>query len=140
MVSGKWSWDTAHETTGSGIVIVKMVNEEYRPLGLWAYGGYDIPKGHVEKGDDIFDTAIREAIEEADITDFQFLWGRERHREDNLFVYLAATNQEPKILFNKEENLYEHEFANWVTWSEMKNKCYGYLLPVIKWAEHRVLQ
>tara|TARA_R100001082_G_scaffold34673_2_gene17970 strand:- start:161 stop:583 length:423 start_codon:yes stop_codon:yes gene_type:complete len=138
VTTSKWSWETAHETTGSGIVIVKEVDEEYLPLGLWAYGGYDIPKGHVESGDDIFSTAVREAAEEASITELEFKWGKEYCRVDNLFVYLAVTEQQPKINFNEEEGLLEHEHAKWLTWKKMKEECYDYLFPAIMWAEERV--
>jgi 8-oxo-dGTP pyrophosphatase MutT (NUDIX family) len=139
VASGKWSWDTAHETTGSGIVIVREGNRGYYPLGLWAHGGYDIPKGHVEPGDDIFNTATREAEEEAGITELEFCWGMEYVRLNNLFVYVARTTQQPKIAFNREEGLYEHEYCKWPSWEEMKQGCYDYLLPAIEWAENRII-
>tara|TARA_Y100001937_G_scaffold121897_1_gene181411 strand:- start:453 stop:878 length:426 start_codon:yes stop_codon:yes gene_type:complete len=137
-VTSNWSWSTAHKTTGSGIIVVKKINQSWKPLGLWAYGGFDIPKGHVEQGDDIFQTALREMTEEAGISKVDFKWGTEYIRIDNLFVYLASTNENPKIHFNKEENLYEHEYAKWTDWTEMKHYCYDYLVPAIEWAETKV--
>ena len=137
-MTSNWSWSTAHVTTGSGLIVVKKIDEIWKPLGLWAYGGFDIPKGHVEPGDDIFETALRETSEEAGISKINFQWGHEYTRIDNLFVYLASTEQEPKINFNKEEGLYEHEYAKWTDWSEIKVYCYDYLLPAIKWAEEKI--
>ena len=137
-MTNNWSWETAHNTTGSGIIIVKRFNNQWKPLGLWAYNGFDIPKGHVERGDDIFKTALREVLEETGISQVSFEWGSEYIRLNNLFVYLASTKQKPKIIFNNEEKLFEHEYAKWIEWQEMKDNCYDYLLPAIKWAERKI--
>ena len=71
----KWTWETAPQSIGAGIVVVRKIDGEYKVLGLWSRGGYDIPKGHVEEGEGVFDTAIRETEEEASITDLYFKWG-----------------------------------------------------------------
>jgi len=137
-VTSDWSWDTAHKTTGSGVIVVKKISGSWKPLGLWAYGGFDISKGHVEDGDDVFKTALREMVEETGISEVKFEWDKDCIRLNNLFVYLASTKQDPKINFNNEEDIFEHEFAKWIEWEEMKEKCYDYLLPAIEWAERKI--
>ena len=134
----KWTWDTAHETKGAGIIIVKKKKDNWKVLGLWANGGYDIPKGHVEADDKVFQTAIRETYEEARISNLDFQWGKVHIQIKNLFVFLASTEENPKIVLNKEENIFEHEFAKWLDWKTMKEECYDYLVPAIKWAEMKV--
>lgn len=135
-VGSNWQWETAPQTTGAGIVVVRKF-KNWKYLGLWAYGGFDIPKGHVESGDDIFETATRETKEEAGIDELNFNWGREYIRIDNLFVYIASTEQDFNINFNKEENIFEHEFAKWLNYDEMYKKTYDYLRPAINWAKKR---
>ena len=63
-MTGKWNWETAKTAPGAGIIVVKKFNNEWKVLGMWARGGYDIPKGHIEDGDDVFETALRETKEE----------------------------------------------------------------------------
>ena len=79
-----------------------------------------------------------ETKEEASLTKLNFKWGKDSTISKSLKVYLASTTQEPKIEKNPETGIYEHHQAKWVSWDEMKKKCYKYLLPVIKWAEKEV--
>jgi 8-oxo-dGTP pyrophosphatase MutT (NUDIX family) len=137
MVS-KWNWNTAKTAPGAGIIVVRRFNKTCRVLGLWARGGYDIPKGHIEDGDDIFETALRETKEEVNIDKLNFTWGHNPYREGNLFIYLAETSQEAKILINDKSGIYEHEYVKWLTWSEMIEKTYDYLKPALKHAQKTV--
>ena len=57
---------------GAGVVVVKRIDEEWKVLGLRLYGKYDIPKGGIEEGEDTFSTALRETLEEADISELNF--------------------------------------------------------------------
>lgn len=137
-MTSKWNKKSAHKSKGAGIIVVKKRKSGWKVLGLWKDGGYDIPKGHVEVGDKIFQTALRETYEEARISDLKFQWDKKCIRIENLYVFLASTKENPKITLNKEEGVYEHEFAKWLDWETMKDKCYDYLLPAIKWAEMKV--
>ena len=138
-MANKWNRKTAHKTKGAGIIIVKKKKDGWKVLGLWKNGGYDIPKGHIEPGEKIFKAALRETYEETKINELNFQWGKKGARANKLFIFLASTTQEPKITFNKKDNEFEHEFADWLTWEEMKAECYDYLLPIIKWAEKKVV-
>jgi 8-oxo-dGTP pyrophosphatase MutT (NUDIX family) len=135
----KWTWETAPQAPGAGIVVVRLIDNNYKVLGLWARGGYDIPKGHVEEGEDFFQTAIRETEEESNITDLHFKWGLDYRKTDRLRVYLAETTQEGKIVRNKESGILEHEHLRWMDWDEMIEKTYEYLKPAIEWSKERVL-
>ena len=136
-MASNWQWETAHQTTGAGIIIVRKF-DNWKYLGLWAHGGFDIPKGHVEPGDDIFKTAIRETEEESGINKINFHWGRDYIQIDNLFVYMASTCQDFKINFNNEENIFEHEFAKWLDYEDMYENTYEYLKPAIHWSKKRI--
>ena len=134
----KWTWETAPNSPGAGIVVVKNINNQYKVLGLWSRGGYDIPKGHVEPGEEFFETALRETEEESNITELEFKWGSDYIISDRLRVYLAATTQEGKIVRNKESGILEHERLRWLDWDEMLEKTYDYIKPAILWAKGRV--
>ena len=72
-MSDKWTWETAHLSPGAGVVVVKKIDGEWHTFAMWARGGYDIPKGHLEDGDTYLETAIRECEEECGINDLNFL-------------------------------------------------------------------
>ena len=131
----EWTWETAHKSMGAGIVIVKKIQEEWRVLGLWCRGGYDITKGHIDEGEEPLETALRECAEEANITQVDMKWGRQHLIADNLVVYLGTTDQEPEIIPNPNSGIIEHEHLKWLDWAEMKEKTYPYLLPSIDWAQ-----
>tara|TARA_R110002110_G_scaffold332223_1_gene543255 strand:+ start:239 stop:664 length:426 start_codon:yes stop_codon:yes gene_type:complete len=137
-VTSDWKWETASDTEGAGIVVVKKRKSGWKVLGLWKDGGYDIPKGHIEPGDGIFQTALRETYEESNISNLDFQWGKKYVRVKKLNIFLASTRQNPKIKKNKETGIYEHERADWLDWETMKEECYDYLVPAINWAQMKV--
>ena len=134
----KWTWETAPISPGAGIVVVRKFDEEYMVLGLWARGGYDIPKGHVEEDEDYFETALRETEEEAAITELYFNWGEDSKEVDHLKIYLAETPQSGKVVRNRQSGILEHEHLKWMSWDEMMDKTYDYLKPAILWAKEKV--
>ena len=137
-MSNKWTWETAHLSPGAGVILVKKINQRWQTFGMWSRGGFDIPKGHVEDGDDHLNTAIRECEEECGIKDLNFKWGYDYILLENLVVYLATTEQTGKIIANKHTGIYEHESCKWMTFDEMKEGTYNYLVRGIEWAEEKV--
>ena len=133
-VADKWKWETAHLTPGAGIVILRKFNDEWNVLGMWANGGYDIPKGHVEDGEGFLETAIRETFEESNIDDINFQFGYSYITLDYLRVYVAVTTQQAKIKPNH-KGFMEHEHFSWLTFEVMMEKTYDYLKPAIQWAK-----
>jgi 8-oxo-dGTP pyrophosphatase MutT (NUDIX family) len=138
MTKFKWTWETAPKSPGAGIVVVRFIDNNYKVLGLWARGGYDIPKGHVEDGEGFLQTAIRETQEESSITDLQFRWGQKPIIVDQLKVYLAETNQAGEVVANEHSGILEHEHLKWMDWDEMYEKTYDYLRPAVLWAKESV--
>ena len=129
----KWTWETAPQAPGAGIVVVRLIDNNYKVLGLWARGGYDIPKGHVEEGEDFFQTAIRETEEESNITDLQFKWGIEYRKTDRLRVQIAEKTQEGKIVRKKETGILEHEKLRRMEWDEVIEKTNEYMKTEKEW-------
>jgi len=122
---------------GAGVVVVKRIDEEWKVLGLRLYGKYDIPKGGIEEGEDTFSTALRETLEEADISELNFRWGKEPKLisgKANITVYIAETTQDPAVKKNPHTGVFEHHAAAWVDWDFMENRVYDYLKPAILWA------
>lgn len=60
----------------AGVVVLRETAASFQVLLLRAYDYWDCPKGLVEPGEDPFDTARREVLEETGIVDLEFRWGR----------------------------------------------------------------
>ena len=108
-------------------------------LGLKLSGQFDLPKGKMEKGETEFQAASRETTEESGIDDLDFKWGQQSTSIKHLTFYIAQTSQDAHIPQNPESGIYEHDSAEWITFSAMKAKCYPFLVPVVEWAESIVI-
>lgn len=133
--------ETKEKTRSAGFIVVRQRGTSWEVLGLRVWGQIDIPKGHVEPGETDLEAALRECDEEAGISvdpASDMMWGNrsftsERKHKD-VIVYIAATEQEPSIRPNPETKQYEHDGYHWLTWGEMRRRCYPYLLNTINWA------
>lgn len=128
----------------AGFIIVTKIGGSFRVLGLHLHGRIDLPKGHIERRENDLEAAKRECKEESNIQveDGDMKWGKEsfivsRPHKD-VILFLAETTQEPMILQNPHTGIYEHESFSWLTWRDMKAKCYSYLLPAIDWAQSKI--
>ena len=139
MPQNEWKWETAHLTPGAGIVVVRMFDDGWRYLGLRNKRGLDISKGHVEDGEDFFDTAIRETEEESGIKELNFKWGKNYINLDFLRVYVAETKEDASPVINKKSMIYEHDSAEWLTYEEIREQALEYLVPAIEWARDRIM-
>jgi len=119
----------------SGIVVLKRTDKGYRVLCLRIYGSYDLPKGGVEPGEELFAAACRETEEECGITSLNFEWGLVTTKVRNVTLFIATTTQEPIILPNPETGQYEHHAANWMSTNTASYKLHPYLRPVISWVK-----
>ena len=129
----------------AGVLVVKFDNEEPRILGLKIYGSYDLPKGKIEEGESTLEAALREAAEEAGLTDISFDWGREAirvmnngRRKKECTLFLGTTTQEPKIKANPETGKFEHHGIRWLTFDEAASMLHAYLRPAVKWARQKM--
>ncbi len=126
----------------AGFVIVRKRNASWEVLGLRVWGKIDIPKGHLEESESNLAAALRECYEEAGLSidpNENMPWGQssfvsERPHKD-VVVFVAVTDQEPIIQVNPETKQYEHDGYHWLSWDEMKRRCYPYLVEAIVWAQ-----
>ena len=102
----------------------------------------DFPKGHIEKGEDWIDAAIRETLEEAGIPEssLSFTWG-DRHKDcfrqgKVCRMFIASTDQKPKILRNPESHRFEHVGWQWLNLSgdAAEDQIHPYIRPAVEWA------
>ena len=141
--------------TAAGIIVLRKFDKEFKLLALKGNKDhiskknldlgreYDIPKGRIESGESPLKAAIRETDEESSITELNFQWGlnttyRDKRLRKQLVVFLATTDQDPKIKKNPKTGILEHSSAKWLSFKEMKEKCYKYLQPVIEWGEKTI--
>ena len=127
----------------AGVVVVRREGGEWRLLLLRAYKNWDFPKGLVESGEDPLEAAVREAQEEAGLTDLKFTRGRE-YQETEPYnqgrkvarYYLAETSKTLIVLsVNPELGKPEHHEYRWLTFGEARKIAPPRLLPIILWAE-----
>ena len=125
----------------AGFIIVKKQNGSWRVLGLRVWGKIDIPKGHLEEDESDLDAALRECQEEAGITITKenMAWGNvfyisERPHKD-VVIFLAMTDQDPEIRPNPETKQFEHDGYHWLTWDQIKQRSYPYLISSFNWAQ-----
>jgi 8-oxo-dGTP pyrophosphatase MutT (NUDIX family) len=135
--------DKKQRERSAGFIVVRPRGQSWEVLGLRVWGKIDIPKGHVEEGEGDLEAAMRECEEEAGISidpGSDMPWGsgfyvNERKHKD-VIIYLASTEQEPMIRPNPETKQYEHDGYHWLTWDEMRRRCYPYLVDSINWAQN----
>ena len=86
-------------------------------------GHWDFPKGHVEKGEELEDTARREVFEETGINKIEIIPGfrqvmkyfigpREAKKLKFVTFFVASTNQEEVTISD------EHQGFSWLTYDE----------------------
>jgi 8-oxo-dGTP pyrophosphatase MutT (NUDIX family) len=130
----------------AGVVVVRDSGDGVRFLLLRAYRHWDFPKGLVEPGEDPLAAAIREAHEEAGLTDLAFEWGTEfvetepYARNKIARYYLGRTYTERVVLsVNPELGRPEHHEYRWVDLTEAFALTVPRLQRVIAWAANRVI-
>jgi 8-oxo-dGTP pyrophosphatase MutT (NUDIX family) len=131
----------------AGVVVVRDGVDGVRFLLLRAYRNWDFPKGLVERGEDPLAAAVREAHEEAGLTDLAFDWGPEfietepYARNKVARYYLARTRSERvTLLVNPALGRPEHHEYRWVDLTEAFALTVPRLQRVIAWAASKVLR
>jgi 8-oxo-dGTP pyrophosphatase MutT (NUDIX family) len=131
-----------NKMAGSGFIIYRKFDDGIKFLGLVGpdfhrircHGTYDIPKGTIDLGETPYQTAVREAKEEAgyDIHEsnvFSKYW-----TNGYLTIWAAKVDSDPVILPNPNNGITEHEGYKWMHPEDLILNCYDYLRPGIKWA------
>jgi 8-oxo-dGTP pyrophosphatase MutT (NUDIX family) len=124
----------------AGVIPIRRVPGGWRLLVLRAYRNWDFPKGLVEPGEEPFEAARREAIEETGLTDLVFPFGG-AYRETLPYArgkvaryYLAETSDEDVLLpISHELGRPEHHEWRWVTFEEAEELLPPRLALVLDW-------
>jgi len=132
---------------GSGFVLFRFFPDGIKFLGLIGpefhrnrcSGIYDIPKGVIDAGETPYQTAIREAQEEAGykITPNSVIGGP--FKDNYLTIWLAQVYDDPIITPNPHTGIVEHEGYEWLRPQDLLGDCYDYLRPTVEWASKEIL-
>lgn len=128
----------------SGIIIVKHMIDGWNFLFLQSFDYWDFPKGGVESGEELLETAIREVKEETTITDLHFNWGYgyiecEPYKDGHKIAryYLAETHQEKiELPINPLLGHPEHEAYRWMNYQEAYPLLSARVRNVMSWARN----
>jgi 8-oxo-dGTP pyrophosphatase MutT (NUDIX family) len=117
----------------SGIVVYKLLAGKPRYLILhYEEGHWDLPKGHIEKGENAIQAAFRETEEEAGIPksaleicekfkeeiSYNYRWKKEKEtRFKKVTFFLAKLAKRTKVKLS-----YEHIGYKWLAYSDAKKK------------------
>jgi 8-oxo-dGTP pyrophosphatase MutT (NUDIX family) len=131
----------------AGVVVIRETADGARLLLLRAYRNWDFPKGLVEPGEDPLAAAVREAHEEAGLTDLTFDWGTEFIETEPYSgnkiarYYVARTRMEIVTLrVNPALGRPEHNEYRWVDLTEAFALTVPRLQRVIVWAAGRAMR
>lgn len=109
-----------------------------------SYGKWTFPKGHIEKGEDIEETAARETLEELGLEQVRLLeylgaidiWFRDRFEKKGQLInkdihyYLFEAPSGSQLLPDPDEHAYD---AKWVPMSRVeKMSSYQDMIPIVK--------
>jgi len=122
---------------GAGLIVVKNRNKKnIKILALINHdGSYDLPKGALDKTDASFlDCAKRECEEECSIKikNHDLIKSIPIISSGQLIVFVAKTDQKPKIKKNPHSSILEHAGYEWVTTSIFKKNTSKFLEEAIK--------
>ena len=125
---------------GAGVVVLKKFEDEYKMLCLYSENKkgirkYDLTKGKIDEGESEFEAAVRETYEEASIKNLKFEWGRARLNKGKIIMFIAVTNDVPKILKNPKSGDYEHDGFEWNSPDVAHILLPGFLKPFAIWAK-----
>jgi 8-oxo-dGTP pyrophosphatase MutT (NUDIX family) len=130
----------------AGIVVTRDRAEGVRFLLLRAYRNWDFPKGLVEPGEEPLAAAVREAREEAGLSDLAFEWGTEfietePYARNKIARYYVARTRSERITLpvNPALGRPEHHEYRWVDLTEAFSLTVVRLHRVIAWAASMVV-
>ena len=127
----------------AGVVILKHFDGAYNVLCLKTKkGNYDLTKGIIDPGETAFQTALREAKEEAGISEIKFPFGKDSVSSDACEMFVGTTDQTPHISPNPHTGIYEHFGYVWLPIEDAVNseKIKNFLMPAVKYAYELVLK
>lgn len=121
----------------AGIVVLKEQDGEAHVVCLMTHAGkIDLTKGIIDPGEDPLEAAIREASEEASITELDFKYGTAPLESEATTMYVAETRQVPEIRRNPHSGIFEHKSAKMIPLRELVDdtRLLEYLRPAVEYA------
>ena len=132
------------KTISGGIVTVRLVNDKYKFLLLRSYSYWDFPKGEIDEGESVLDTAIRETEEETTITknNLDFKWGNVNKNSDvykkgskYAIYYIAETKVETiELPISEKLGKPEHDEWRWADFEEAQYLLNDRVNKILTWA------
>jgi len=125
----------------AGIIVVRERGAEPAYLLLRAYRYWDFPKGEVRPGEDPFEAARREVVEETGLGELEFRWG-EVYRETPPYArgkvaryYLAASpSAEVRLSPSPELGRPEHHEYRWLDYQSARSRLAERVRSILDWA------
>jgi 8-oxo-dGTP pyrophosphatase MutT (NUDIX family) len=130
----------------AGVVPARRDANGWRLLLLRSFQNWDFPKGGVEAGETPLEAAIRETLEEADLSDLSFDWGEDYietgpygSRKKVARYYLARTERLHIILpVSPDLGRPEHDEWRWVDIDRAARMLPPRLQPVLDWVRRHL--
>ncbi len=129
----------------AGVVPIRLTDDGWLVLVLRAWRNWDFPKGLVEAGEDLLETARREAWEEAALEDLHFPWGRDSrdtapYGRGKVATYFVGRTEKAKVELpvNPELGHPEHHEGRWVSFDGAAGLLPERLQPILAWARRVV--
>ncbi len=125
----------------AGIIPVRRTESGWHLLVLRAYHNWDFPKGLIEPGEAPLEAAVREAKEEAGLSDLAFPVGKSfcetaPYAHGKVARYYLGTTETVDVILpvSPELGRPEHHEARWVSFDEAARLLPERLAPVLEWA------
>lgn len=118
--------------SAAGFIVIRPSLDEV--LVLVKDGVGDLPKGHLDEGEEPLDAALRECQEEAQIQiKREFILNERVFDFNRMRFFVAVQNGNPLVLPNPDTGIFEHDFAYWSSWKEAHKIMPSWLKPVIQY-------
>ncbi len=123
------------------MVVIRTTAENSHFLLLRAYRNWDLPKGHIERGETPLEAAIREVREETGLANLDFAWGEDSIQTEPYaggkvvrFYVARSADAEVSLPVNPKLGRAEHHEFRWVSLQTAMSLTVPRLQRVLAWA------
>ena len=126
----------------AGLVILRQLEGEWRCLVLRVFRNWDLPKGMPEAGEELLQTALREATEETGLIDLDMRWGK-GYRDTAPYangkvvrIFLAQSQHGAvRLPVNAALGRPEHHEFRWLSTSAAAQLLPARFASILKWVD-----